>query len=1255
MPTWEELTTALIDRLYPDGSGGERRREWLSRVAGATSVANRLAEEYTVAFGRHDLDNLIKETVPDADFGPGPLHRCLLELPWADVLTTNYDTLLEREAATVFRRRYTVVRRPEEISSAARPRIVKLHGSFPSNSPFILTEDDFRTYPRRYAPFVNLVRQAVMENSLCLIGFSGDDPNFLAWSGWVRDELAEYAPRIYLCGLLDLSTSQRSLLQARGVIPVDLSPLFPSTGFPNAAHRHTLALQWLLNSLQAHRSSHPLDWPKAPPPQPPDDPEMPRLPPSPIPTPVSEPEFPNQDGEGLDGAKTILSAARAWTHNRSLYPGWLIAPDEVRDRVWRTTKHWIAHYVEARPGIYPVQQLEVLDELNWRLELALSPVWNELRPELERALSAVNPFPTELKDLPTTAVTPGSTKELKSNWREVRRQWQTLAFALVRFYREERLDEPFETWHGRMDRLPLDADARARLCYERCLYAVARLDDEQATESVSRWPEDTQDPFWSVRKAGILAELGRVDEAIDLAQTAVDVLRRGILDTADHIFALSREGWAVWLLNGIDQSERRRRRAPRDLERSNLVERFRQLRRFGADPWDLADWFTTRLGGEPPQPTAPSETRLGFEPGTATHTTRSSEDFHDRLLTVYQLLRFTEESGIPPVVPSVYFSKDAHVTAATWFADHDPSRTQSLMFRLRAENILDSYLSRSRIAALPQPLVDRWRTDALRAAEASVPCAGAGRRDAPPVERRAADRLTAATTILARLIVRAPENERQRLWEFARSLAPIPAVRGHVTNPQAVRALFHALAANASVEEIEAQLPALFNIPLPGEPDFHVFHPDNWPDPPLVVGDRARRRSSGLRTGQLTSARRRAVTALKSEGTQLRRAAMWRCDLLHDLGATSAADERAMAVAFWGPVLKKSGLPWELWGPYTGKLALSIPVPSGRSAAVRVKEDILAKQLGAVLGGFVQPDSYFRLIRYATAPRTTPHDTRREYIEWTAEDHESLFKKLRAWWNDHGREAVTSRRERRLFEDWDRDALALFMRGLWDVVRDVLLPHVRRRSRLASEILSFVEEVRDCGLPVGSVLPATLLVRPLSELNVVVSDLRREFAHTGVEFYLSALRGLNHWAELSRSDRGRSTTLPAIPPDLLREIGATVATRRPGALRLALQASVHILGQLQVAADRQFRNSLLVGLDYLFSELAYSERASSQRGIKYEEIPSTRYEVVRLAKALSDLGDAGDRVVQAWLEAARSDPLPEIRRAAGTISDSEED
>ena len=177
------------------------------------------------------------------------------------MFSTNYDTLLERASRHIVERRYDVIRTPEEITCAMRPRIVKLHGTFPSNPPFIFTGEDFRTYPRRFAAFVNLAQQAMMENVFCLLGFSGDDPNFLHWSGWVRDHLADSAPRIYLCGLLGLNDSQRRFLDGRNVTPIDLTPLFPADEFPDVGLRHRLAIEWFLLSLEAGRSPDPVSWP----------------------------------------------------------------------------------------------------------------------------------------------------------------------------------------------------------------------------------------------------------------------------------------------------------------------------------------------------------------------------------------------------------------------------------------------------------------------------------------------------------------------------------------------------------------------------------------------------------------------------------------------------------------------------------------------------------------------------------------------------------------------------------------------------------------------------------------------------------------------------------------------------------------------------------------------------------------------------------------------------------------------------------
>jgi NAD-dependent SIR2 family protein deacetylase len=73
----------------------------------------------------------------------------LVQLPWTDIFTTNYDTLLERAAENITQKEqvYTVVINKEDLALSKSPRIVKLHGSFPSQRPFIITQEDYRKYP----------------------------------------------------------------------------------------------------------------------------------------------------------------------------------------------------------------------------------------------------------------------------------------------------------------------------------------------------------------------------------------------------------------------------------------------------------------------------------------------------------------------------------------------------------------------------------------------------------------------------------------------------------------------------------------------------------------------------------------------------------------------------------------------------------------------------------------------------------------------------------------------------------------------------------------------------------------------------------------------------------------------------------------------------------------------------------------------------------------------------------------------------
>lgn len=139
-PIWVDFCDAMRTALYPGSAEKHLPADPL-----------KLAQEYKAVLGQSALENLIYELVRDSEWRPGHLHRRLVDLPWTDVLTTNWDTLLERAAELSDREdTYDIIRTIGDIPRTHSPRIVKLHGSMPSNYPFIFTEEDYRTYPRTF-------------------------------------------------------------------------------------------------------------------------------------------------------------------------------------------------------------------------------------------------------------------------------------------------------------------------------------------------------------------------------------------------------------------------------------------------------------------------------------------------------------------------------------------------------------------------------------------------------------------------------------------------------------------------------------------------------------------------------------------------------------------------------------------------------------------------------------------------------------------------------------------------------------------------------------------------------------------------------------------------------------------------------------------------------------------------------------------------------------------------------------------------
>lgn len=227
MKDWIELGKVFYEKLY--------NKEPTDKDMVNNSPI-KLASMVEASFGRAVLDKIIQDSLPDDRVYPNTLYRDLLNLPWHDVFTTNYDRLLEKSwTVDGMIRHYNLVTNKETLIYTPSPRIIKLHGSFPNIHPYIITEEDYRKYPQNYPEFVNTVRQALIENLFCLIGFSGEDPNFLSWIGWLRDVMGRLSMPVYLITYApNIHDAQVHLLKSRNIEVVNLACIPQLSNFRDA-------------------------------------------------------------------------------------------------------------------------------------------------------------------------------------------------------------------------------------------------------------------------------------------------------------------------------------------------------------------------------------------------------------------------------------------------------------------------------------------------------------------------------------------------------------------------------------------------------------------------------------------------------------------------------------------------------------------------------------------------------------------------------------------------------------------------------------------------------------------------------------------------------------------------------------------------------------------------------------------------------------------------------------------------------------
>lgn len=487
---WNELSDEFYKLIYKDIKNDESKKFYYSSTL--------LAQEVEISFGRTKLDTILKDSIPDKDYSPSNLHKDLLNLSWRDVFTTNYDTLLERTADMVTDRRYNVVLNQEDlVNSNDAPRIIKLHGSFPSQRPFIITEEDYRTYPKRFAAMVNTVQQALLENVFCMIGFSCEDPNFLNWIGWIHDNLGKSSSqKLYMVSVEPVNEARQKMLFDKNIIVIDLVTVYPEN---NAEERLTIFFKKLMELTSESKRKN--DW------------------------------F-DLINIHIDEDTPIEEKTHILKSLNKTYPGWLFLPWKIKLKANAILNQLSEEYSfldkEKLEDLSIDKQIEYMYEYLSFLDIVGRPIISNTAYKYWKILNNKN----------------GCLNQTSN-------QIQYIYLQLLRAFRELADWEKYDVCRKMINEESLEYERKQFLYSNDWWMRLYRFTDDNLVETLNKWQIASDDLYWPSIQSSMYALVGEINKSEQILCEILPKIRKKLTMNSKDVFYSSLEESVVSLLNFI--------------------------------------------------------------------------------------------------------------------------------------------------------------------------------------------------------------------------------------------------------------------------------------------------------------------------------------------------------------------------------------------------------------------------------------------------------------------------------------------------------------------------------------------------------------------------------------------------------------------------------------------------------------------------------------------------------------------------------
>ena len=180
LPSWSDL----IEMIKSELSILDNETDYL-----------KIAQLYYLSCGETVYYQKIKEFFPE-NVEPTAIQKLIFDLKPANIITTNWDILLEKTARDNGYI-YDVISKDEHlVHSELENHIIKMHGDFRDNN-IVFKEDDYINYKNNFPLIENYIKSILSTNTILFLGYSYSDINLKQITKWIQNN-SQVMPPMFL-------------------------------------------------------------------------------------------------------------------------------------------------------------------------------------------------------------------------------------------------------------------------------------------------------------------------------------------------------------------------------------------------------------------------------------------------------------------------------------------------------------------------------------------------------------------------------------------------------------------------------------------------------------------------------------------------------------------------------------------------------------------------------------------------------------------------------------------------------------------------------------------------------------------------------------------------------------------------------------------------------------------------------------------------------------------------------------------------